>query len=419
MSMQARSPIKTVKTSAFAPVQGGLLQRKCAACGKHASAGGECAECAKKKSPLQRKLTIGASNDPLEREADRVADQIMSMPVNSKVNSTPPLIQRFSGQASEGVGTAPPSVDRVLASSGRPLEPLLRQDMEARFGHDFSQVRVHAGSEAEQSAKDVNAHAYTMGYNIVFGTDQFAPETHGGKRLLAHELTHVVQQSDVVEDRYGQGNESRKSFQSTGQEFVRLLPSIQPLRYSGIPSTVIFRSESDHPEEQHCEDVSRDSTASCRAIIDCIEELIEQLAGRFFDIESKGGDAGHRQRIKIIQIILKTLMTMARATCNQGEYDEELEKEAEKWANRPAQKEVSADESESVWAKLRKYLPESLVTGLIIIGAVAAGAAIVVCFASGACEFAAALAGVGLVLAVGITAALRAAGVKDQSPTTS
>ncbi|UJP07336.1 MAG: DUF4157 domain-containing protein, partial [Nitrosomonas sp.] len=93
--------------------------------------------------PLQRKLSIGASNDPLEQEADRVADQVMAAPQHSAVNATAPHIQRFTGHASEGANAAPDSVDRVLSGSARPLEPALRQDMEQRFGHDFSQVRVH------------------------------------------------------------------------------------------------------------------------------------------------------------------------------------------------------------------------------------------------------------------------------------
>lgn len=175
------------------PAQG-LLQRKCA-CGNHTVVGEECAECAKKKSSLQRKLTIGASNDPLEQEADQVAEQVMASPLNSAINVTPPRIQRFSGQASDAANTAPASVDHVLTGSGRPIEPTLRHDMEQRFGHDFSQVRVHTGGTAEQSARDVNAQAYTAGHNIVFGAGRFAPGSQEGRRLIAHELTHVVQQS--------------------------------------------------------------------------------------------------------------------------------------------------------------------------------------------------------------------------------
>ena len=83
---------------------------------------------------------------------------------------------------------APASVDQALASPGRPLEPALRQDMEQRFGHDFSRVRVHSGAAAEQSAQDVNATAYTVGHDIVFGAGRFAPGTNEGRRLIAHEL---------------------------------------------------------------------------------------------------------------------------------------------------------------------------------------------------------------------------------------
>ncbi|MDT4331507.1 DUF4157 domain-containing protein [Methylomonas sp. MED-D] len=185
-----------VKTSSFMPPAQGLLQRKCA-CGNHTITGGECAECAKNKSGLQRKLAIGASNDPLEFEADRVADQVMAAPLNLAVGAAPPSIQRYMGQVTEGSGFVPASVDRVLAGSGRPLEPVLRQDMEQRFGHDFASVRVHADPAAEQSARDLNANAYTVGHNVVFGAGRFAPGTQVGRKLIAHELTHVVQQRSV------------------------------------------------------------------------------------------------------------------------------------------------------------------------------------------------------------------------------
>jgi len=189
---------RNVSMTSLVPSVRGMLQRKCA-CGSHTSMGGECKECAAKKGMLQRKLMIGASNDPLEQEADRVADQVMSTPLTSAINRTPPKIQRLTGQASDGLNTAPPSVEQVLASPGRPLEPALRQEMEQRFGHDFSRVRVHSGVAAEQSARGVSAKAYTVGHNIVFGTGQFIPETRRGKKLLAHELTHVVQQANTTE----------------------------------------------------------------------------------------------------------------------------------------------------------------------------------------------------------------------------
>ena len=100
-------------------------------------------------------------------------------------------IQRFAEQ-SQGQFNAPGSVDQALARVGRPLDPPLRKHMEQRFGYDFSRVRVHADAAAEQSARDVNADAYTVGHHIVFGAGRFAPGTHDGRRLIAHELTHVV-----------------------------------------------------------------------------------------------------------------------------------------------------------------------------------------------------------------------------------
>lgn len=174
---------------------GGILQRKCESCGQHTIAGGECAECAKKKSGLQRKLTIGASNDPLEQEADWVADQVMAAPAHSVIGNAPLRMQCCTEQRAEGGGSAPASVDRVLSSPGRPLDPELQQDMEHRFRHDFSRVRVHTDAAAERSAQEVNANAYTVRNNIVFGSGQFAPWTNKGKWLIAHELTHTIQQS--------------------------------------------------------------------------------------------------------------------------------------------------------------------------------------------------------------------------------
>jgi hypothetical protein len=177
------------------------LQRKCA-CGSPSAASGSCAACEARgigasSDVLQKKLAIGSVDDPLEREADRVADQVMRMTVHAAVSGAPPRIQRFSGHAGKQMNSAPASVDKVLASSGSPLEPVLRQDMEQRFGHDFSRVRIHTGSEAMQSTLDVSANAYAVRHNIVFGARQFAPNTIDGQRLLAHELVHVIQQESA------------------------------------------------------------------------------------------------------------------------------------------------------------------------------------------------------------------------------
>lgn len=88
----------------------------------------------------------------------------------------------------------PPVVNEVLRSPGKPLDPQTRGFFEPLFGHDFSQVRVHTDAKASESARAVNALAYTFGRNVVFGASQYEPETIVGQRLLAHELIHVAQQ---------------------------------------------------------------------------------------------------------------------------------------------------------------------------------------------------------------------------------
>ena len=85
-------------------------------------------------------------------------------------------------------------VHDVVASGGRPLDPEVREDMEGRLGHDFGDVRVHDDGSAHESARSVNANAYTVGSDIVFQRDQYDPSSSEGKVMLAHELTHVVQQ---------------------------------------------------------------------------------------------------------------------------------------------------------------------------------------------------------------------------------
>jgi hypothetical protein len=146
---------------------------------------------------VQPKLVVGPVNDPLEREADCVADQVMAMPAQISVGGTNPRIQPFSSSsASEALaGVASASVNRALAGSGTALHPTLQQDMERRFGYDFSRVRIYADGEAGRSAEDMNAQAYTVGHRVVFAPGRFVPRTAHGLRLLSHELTHVVQQS--------------------------------------------------------------------------------------------------------------------------------------------------------------------------------------------------------------------------------
>lgn len=197
--MSTAAPVQTRAAHAKVEASTGgvhsrLLQRKCA-CGKPtASVGGECADCQKKKL-LQTKLAVGPVDDPLEREADRVADQVLSSSDGPAVHGGPVQIQRVGTLASAYRHTAPTSVERAIAGPSAGLDHAVRTDMEQRFGHDFSQVRVHDDALARKSARDVDARAYTVGSHVVFGAGEFNPATSAGRHLLAHELTHVVQQS--------------------------------------------------------------------------------------------------------------------------------------------------------------------------------------------------------------------------------
>ena len=148
---------------------------------------------------IQAKLQTSEPRGGHERETDRLAEQMMRMVEPGRRNgaskiATEALAQRKAIAEGAGVGTAPPIVDEVLASPGQPLDAATRAFFEPRFGHNFGKVRVHAGTAAAQSAQEMSARAFTVGNNIVFGSGQLAPETQDGRRLLAHELTHVVQQ---------------------------------------------------------------------------------------------------------------------------------------------------------------------------------------------------------------------------------
>lgn len=171
-----------------------VLQRRCA-CGQAGGLQGDCADCDRKKLlGLQRKLAIGAADDPLEHEADRAAEQVLRGENAGRAAASTP---RLSRRATAAAGTAevPDSVTATLRAPGEPLDAGLRDSFGARFGHDFGQVRVHRDAAAARSAREVDALAYTVGAQLVFGAGQYAPHNTAGRALLAHELAHVVQQS--------------------------------------------------------------------------------------------------------------------------------------------------------------------------------------------------------------------------------
>ncbi|WP_221392548.1 DUF4157 domain-containing protein [Dyadobacter sp. NIV53] len=163
-------------------------------------------------SPLiQPKLTIGSPNDIYEREADAVADKVMRMSDSSQqpvMSQTAGMISRKCAACEEEekhlqkkgagdmAGEAAPGIvnDVINSGGGNSLDTSTRNFMESRFGHNFADVRVHTGSQAAESASAIQAKAYTSGNHVVFNNGEYAPHTNEGKYLLAHELTHVVQQ---------------------------------------------------------------------------------------------------------------------------------------------------------------------------------------------------------------------------------
>ena len=135
---------------------------------------------------VQPKLRVGAVDDPLEREADEIAYRVTGDPDET--------VMRFSRSESAPTPALAHSVHHVTGSAGQPLDSVARKRFEAQFGFDFSQVRIHADAQANKSADDMGANAYTVGEHLTFAKGQYAPETAAGQRLLAHELVHVVQQ---------------------------------------------------------------------------------------------------------------------------------------------------------------------------------------------------------------------------------
>lgn len=182
-----------------------------------------------------------------------------------------PLQRRSAGPAT--THTIPSVVHDVLASPGHPLDSPTRSFMESRFGHDFGSVRLHTDARAAESAQAVDAHAYTVGQNIVFGSGQYNPHSTEGRHLLAHELTHTIQQKGLqrysASDPLHDGDEYHR-LEKEADAVATLVTSGQPAQIrESSPVNVLSRakigassavsSQPDNPDEDNFEELEDNS----------------------------------------------------------------------------------------------------------------------------------------------------------------
>jgi hypothetical protein len=201
---------------------------------------------------IQRKLKVGETDHPSEHQANAMANTIMRMPET-------PLIQRKSGsngeyddehihlkplpgevspfiQAKGGEGAnASNSVSNAIKSTqggGAPMAAGTKSFMESRFSNDFSDVRIHTGAYAAELSNELNAQAFTVGNDIYFNSGKYAPEGSDGQRLLAHELTHTIQQGSAVKPKIQkQGNEDEHKLPPMPPQMQLTMPKMLP----GLP----------------------------------------------------------------------------------------------------------------------------------------------------------------------------------------
>jgi hypothetical protein len=209
---------------------------------------------------LQTKLKVNTPGDYYEQEADRVAEQVIGMPEAhapvTPVSSAATGVQRKcscggtcakcqgreddqhlqmkpAGSGSASLSEAPPIVYDVLSSPGQPLDPVTRAFMEPRFGQDFSSVRVHVDDRAADSAAAIAANAYTRGQHVAFRKGTFNPSSGEGRRLIAHELTHTVQQRSGGAEPSGQSR-AREAEANRAANQVLSGETVAPLTQSGL-----------------------------------------------------------------------------------------------------------------------------------------------------------------------------------------
>ncbi len=214
------------------------MQRRCG-CGEHTSGGQQCDECKKKETMLQRSS----------------ADQA-------------------------GPVSAPPIVQEVLRSPGARLDESTRAFMEPRFGADFSQVRVHSDAKAAESARSVSALAYTVGSDLVFNSGQFSPGSTTGRQLLAHELTHVVQQGLTA----GQSVRSAHSAaEAEAQNNSQRIAGGQPAKVRTPVAAGIHRQRDPNPVDDKAKAIIAKAKDTTKSVDQRAKDAVMDILKTYYD----------------------------------------------------------------------------------------------------------------------------------------
>jgi hypothetical protein len=348
---------------------------------------------------IQPKLKVSQPSDPYEQEADRIAEQVMSMSIHSKTDSSLPITRDYENKmvrrqcascekkkkklqdqdqkeisisrkknvnnatnfaVSEQIAN---EIEDVTASGGKPLDTTTREFMESRFDYDFGKVRIHDDKKSSQSARSLNALAYTVGSDILFSDGQYNPNTSQGKNLLAHELVHVIQQNGLYcaksRINLSEQNISNKEtpeisdwYSQDGKNHVHSTRSI--LSSSPFPSVAtIQRKISDKvstirenlTSERNAHDVliilKNLSDADLKDTMVVMEE--EGLVERFFanlsegDIKSNQEELRRIKNFRVYKRVSKvgqtTVTTSVAGSCSPEQFDMmyQAAKEADKW----------------------------------------------------------------------------------------
>lgn len=214
------------------------MQRKCG-CGQLTSGGQQCDECKKKETMLQRSCVEQA-----------------------------------------GPASAPPIVHDVLQSPGQPLDHATRAFMEPRFGADFSQVRVHNDGKAAESARSVSALAYTVGSDLVFNSGQFAPDSTTGRQLLAHELTHVVQQGLTAGHPAPSGHSAAET---EAQNNSQRISSGEPAQVRTPVAAAIHRQRDPNPVDDKAKAIIAKAKDTTKGVDQRAKEAVMDILRTYYD----------------------------------------------------------------------------------------------------------------------------------------